>query len=213
MSFASDAFAGTLNTELATYSAAWVKITGYTQDMHVSVGGQYAIRYGASLGAYRNTGTPPSADYTVSASMMTTNEDGSDGPPRFGVCGRVSSSAQTMYFTLQTRGANTLKLYKVVAGSQTELASVTNAMTTSVAQTHTLSMVGTAIKVLVNASEVISVTDGDITAAGFGGIIADCMRISGDHDVASIDNWDASEIGGGPVITGPNYYYGMISGD
>lgn len=205
MSFASDGFAGAAATELNAYSALWVKLTGYTANMNIGVSGQYACCFDSSAAAcYRNTSTPGGANYSVAADVMRLAV--STYKPSMGVCARMSSSANTMYWTFHVDSANETRLYKTVSGAQTLLGSYSNTLTTNSAQRHTLDCNNTTIAVKINGTTRISVTDSAISAAGFAGLIGFTMREPSVQDTGSIDAWAAtdaavvSDLSGTPVL-------------
>lgn len=196
MAFATDAFAGTTNTELSAYSGVWSKQSGYSADIHIGVGGQYACCFNSStVGCYQHSASPAGADYSIQADIKRLAA--SSYTPRMGVCGRMAAGAQTLYWTYHSDTTNTTKLYKTVAGAQTELGSYANTLTTGVAQTHELRMTGTTIELYIDGVQRVSVTDSSITAAGKAGLIAFQMREPSVQDTGSIDNWSATDIGGG----------------
>lgn len=215
MPFATDAFAGSTNTELSVYSAVWSKQSGYTADIHVGVGGQYACCFNAaSIGCYQNSGSPAGADYSVQADVKRLAVSASF-KPSMGICGRMAAGAHTLYWTYHVDSANETRLYKTVSGTQTLLGTYANTLTTGVAQTHELRMTGTTIEVYIDSVQRISVTDSSIAAAGKAGLIGFQMRETSVQDVGSIDNWSASDIGGGggSSIAVIANYYRMLRGD
>jgi hypothetical protein len=194
--FGSENFNGTTGTELSAHNAAWTEHGSYTQDYLIAVAGR-AYRNGSGGGCYYHSGSPASADYTVSAElfMRTTNA----GSAAVGVCGRIDTSADTMYYARYAGGATDgWQLFKTVSGSSTQLGSTsTQALTDETGYAILLSMVGTTIELYKEGAGTpeISTTDSAISSAGKAGI-----RGSGTESStagAHIDDFSADDVGGG----------------
>lgn len=193
MTFASDAFAGTLGTELNAYSANWVKQTGYTENGIIGGDGQWATAVAPSAYAcYRHTATPGSANYTVTADIVKRSVGSSS--PILGVTGRASAAAQTFYWAIYTHSAGNIRLFKMVSGTQTQIGGNHSfTLTNNVPASLQLRMDGSNISAWLNGSQVIGpITDTDITGAGHGGIIILTARDLGVQDSGYLDNWDAA---------------------
>lgn len=190
MSFLVDSFteASTINLTAHTpeTGGAWSKITGTSNDLNVNGGGGYATGATTSTAVYRNAATPPSADYSVEATVQHTLEG------FVGVIGRASSSANTLY-QLFYAGSLHWYLERVVGGTATNLGGYDVALATNTDAVVKLEMIGTSIKAYINGVERISVTDSSITAAGFAGVRT---RSNG-----KIFNVVAAEIGGAATAT------------
>jgi hypothetical protein len=208
MSFVSGpiTFTGTQYTELATYNAAWSKQSGHTVDGILGTGGTYAISaQSTENAAYVHSGTPASADYSVFADIAKLS---GNTTPSIGLIGRAASGARTYYWVLYTHSATNIRLFSLVAGSQTQLGSSYTYTLTSTPVRLELRLAGTAISVhLDGGAAVISSTNGDVTAAGKAGITLRDMRETGVADSGSLDNFDAVDAGGGgssslPLIGG-----------
>jgi hypothetical protein len=193
-------FTGTQFTELAAFDASFSKQTGYTQDGILGAGGTYAIQNGGvGPACYQYAATPPSANYSVWADIAKLSGSTGSGP-RMGVAGRMASGAETFYFALYSHDATNVRLFKVVAGTQTQLGSSYTYTATSTAAKLELVMDGSSISVKLNDTTVIGpVTDTAITAAGRAGVYLFDMRETGVADSGSLDNFDAAAIGGGPT--------------
>lgn len=212
MSFATDTFTGTTNQELSLYSAAWSKHTGYAQDGVIGVdSGTYAICNSNTLAAvYQNSGAPASADYSVFADLKKLT---GANAPQLGVCGRMAAGADTRYAFLHLHGSNVSRLYKWVAGTQTQLGSDYANTLTSTAQRFELRMSGTSISGYIDGVlRVGPVTDVAISAAGKAGIHMFNMREVGVADAGSLDNFDAVDAGAGggayPVASNMHSFMG-----
>lgn len=203
--FASASFTGTAYAELSTVDSAWTKLSGYTQDAVLGTSGAYVISNAANIiAAYRNTATPPSADYNVAAFIAKLSGNTSD--PRVGVIGRAAAAADTYYGLVQYIANNQLRLFKVVASTFTLLGAVANTLSAT-AQQIELRMAGNQISGYLNGSLVIGpITDSSITAAGYAGIYARDSRQFGVADVASLDDFVAATAAGPATaltLTGP----------
>lgn len=202
--FASSTFTGTAFTELSALSAVWSKQNSYTRDLILGSTGAYMIAAttGAAAGVYQHSGSPASADYTVSADIAKLPQA---GDCIMGVCGRMQAGAQTLYYVIYTHASTNIRLFKIVSGSQTQLGSSYSYTLTGTAANLLLRMSGDQISVELNASTVIGpVTDTAITTAGKAGVYGFDMRVSGVADVASLDNFSADDIGGGGGGAVPN---------
>lgn len=205
MTFASATFAGTAFQELSAADANWSKQSGNAQDLILGSTGAYLISNSNTLaGVYQHSGSPASADYGVFADIQKLS--GSTSGLQLGVAGRCAAAANTFYFVIYTHSSTNLRLFKRVAGTQTQLGS-SYTMTLSAAQRIELRMVGDQISAYVDGVLRIGpVTDSAITAAGKAGVYAFHARETSVADSGSIDNFEAIDIGGdttAPVLTSP----------
>jgi hypothetical protein len=170
--FASDSFAGTSGTALAgqalTSGGNWTN-TNFSPSGAVSKdgsGGVYSVGSGAEAIYYAN-GNPPSADYTVQATL---NQLGAPGNSTswIGIGARVSTNGDG-YFILYSPGGANLILYSIIGGTESALGTYSLPSTPS-NLTIALKVTGTTIQVIVNGTTQISVTNGSITAAGHVGV-------------------------------------------
>lgn len=200
--FASDAFTGTSGTELTTYSASWTLHTSYSGLAYITDANR--MRHDGTTSAYYHSGSPASADYSVSADQFFKETDGGDNT--VAVAGRISTSANTMYFAAYSGSTNDYYLLrKIVAGTVTTIGSTSAAsITDETSHNIKLEMVGSAIKLYKDGSgtATVSTTDTAISAAGKAGVRfagATAGNASGIH----LDNFSADDIGGGATtLTG-----------
>lgn len=116
--------------------------------------------------AFTASGTPPSANYTVCADVFAVT----DIAANIGPCGRMDTSANTMYCARYNSGTS-WDLRKVLAGTQSTLdTSTSQLISTGTSKRLCLIMNGTTISMTVQGVEEGSVTDTDITAAGKAGV-------------------------------------------
>src|SRR3990167_3619960 len=117
--FASDAFTGTEGTTLTTYDAAWTRHTSYTGNLEIA---SDRVRQSTTTSAYWHSGTPTSADYSVSADLFMKETSG--GNNYAGVIGRVNTAANTFYMGRYAgEASDSWQLFKAVAGAFTQLGS------------------------------------------------------------------------------------------
>lgn len=198
MTFASDAFAGTLGQELNAYSASWVKQTGYTENGIIGGDGQWATTGATvSYACYRNTATPADANYTVTADIV--KRSAGSASPILGVTGRAAAGAQTFYWVIYTHSAGNIRLFKMVSGTQTQLGGNHSfTLTNNVPASLQLRMDGSNISAWLNGTQVIGpIADTSITAAGNAGLILLSARDVGVTDSGYIDNWAAAALSAG----------------
>lgn len=202
--FGAESFSGTIGgaQTLQAYSAAWSKQAGWTQDAHIGVSGQYACNFSNVGGAcYQHSGVPASADYTVSADITRTASGST--PPQMGVCARMQAGVQTLYFAVYTHSSTNVRLFKFVAGTQTQLgASYTLTLGTSPRNLRLRVHVDQISVELDGATIIGPVTDAAISGAGKAGIYLFSMRETGVADTGTLDNYSADDIGATSALSG-----------
>lgn len=193
--FASDSFSGTEGTELTSYSAAWTLHTSYTGKSEIA--SDRLRQSNSTASCYYHSATPASADYNVESDFFTKQAGG--GLCYGGVVGRLDTSANTMYFA-RHNPVSGWQLLKAVSGTFTQLgASVATSLADETAYNIRLEMIGTAIKVYLDAdgTPIISQTDGSITAAGKAGYRISSSGTPGDAVDIHFDNFSADEVAAG----------------
>ena len=129
------------------------------------------------------SGVPDSADYSVVADFVLYSNVPS---LNLGIAGRISTSADTYYGLYYQDGE--LVLIKRVAGVTTTLGTWASALSYGGTTYRVrLEMTGTAITAYVDDVARISVTDGDITAAGRAGLRA--VSAANPSEGINIDNF------------------------
>lgn len=159
----------------------------------------------SSGGPWLSGATPASADYSVSAVIRPLTLTSAS----VGVVGRCEHACGHFYTATANFGAqNFWTLYKYT-GSYTQLATSAETLTANVDRTITLDMVGTTIRVLVDGSQVISVTDSSVTATGAPGVFfsGSTTDTTGLH----IDSVSATDSGTTPVFS--NHVNFVVDGD
>lgn len=159
-------FSGSSGTQLTTFDPKWLKNGSYTGSAILNGSGAVRMSDQSVLTAYYYNDAPTSADYSVELDLVIRAKAAS----QLSVCGRMSATANTMYFARYNSTVEAVQLYKLVSGSATQLGGNVS-VTVSNGQTHRIKlfMSGSTIKVFWNGSELISQTDSSISASGYGG--------------------------------------------
>lgn len=133
---------------------------------------------------------PSSADYTVEADIYCDSSGNA-----MGVTGREDGTGANHYYGRLSTNSTTVQLLRRLSGSLSVIASGNDA-TSNQYQTKNvkLSMEGSAIKLYVDGVQRASVTNSQITAAGYPGL--SCFN-AGTSD--TWDNFAATYIGGGEI--------------
>lgn len=175
--FLNDTFTDTNGVAITAHTgetgATWTKNTAaiYATGSLLIQTNRIFLSAGTNAGFYAS-GNPTSPDYDVAATIRVV----SSATHEQGVCGRMSTSADTMYLLDLDRSSAavwTLRLYSNVAGSYTQIGSVFSVPTPTVGTDHTirLRMLGTQISGYYDGALVCGpVTSTTITAAGKAGV-------------------------------------------
>jgi hypothetical protein len=167
MPVVSDDFTNSDTTALATHNANWVQHPASGVNAQIWENRVRPNNNPFNLCLHYRSETPPSADYSVQATVRW----GDYTSTIIGLAGRIDTSAETLYLAQYNQG--NYRIYKSVAGTQTELAGPTAGPTAGDTDvTLKLEMIGTAIKLYSNSVEILSATDSSISAVGKGGIWA-----------------------------------------
>lgn len=196
--FASDDFAGTSNQELALHNAKWSKVSGFADDLKTGVQGEYMYAP-AGRGVYQHADAPSGADYSVFAKLCIRNTSGVTNPV-IGVAGRIQTTG--LYAGLYFFNNKTIRLLKYQSSTWTQIGSsydATGLFDAGVVNNFELRMVGSTISLHLNGTQVISQTDTAFVAKGLAGIIGEGMRVTGQYDSASVDDWYAEDPSAPPV--------------
>lgn len=143
----------------------WVKHPSYFPSMTATNG--YAVTTGVvGTHAYYLASGVPDPDYAVCAGIYIIGMD----KRGLGVAGRVSSTADTMYYAYYETAAAAWRLYKRVSGTATLLGSYAQTLDFLTTYRLRLSMSGDQIEVSIDDVLRISATDNSITDAGYAGL-------------------------------------------
>jgi hypothetical protein len=160
----------TLQTRNGETAASWTKHPTSSGDAVLTPSGRVR-KNGTNLGAlYYASGVPASADYTVEADIYVASTVTND---MAGVVGRLDpTNVNGTYYLVRYEQTNLAwVLYKVVNGTWTWLGqSATQNLTATSTYRLALDVTGTTIRALVDGTQVVSVTDASISAAGRAGI-------------------------------------------
>lgn len=172
--FTSDTFTGTDGTSLSSRAGE----TGATWT-NQNAGAEAVLNTNRVAGnstsattVYYASGVPVNADYDVQADLIRVGSSGGAGTAGVGVTGRHDTAAATFYHARWEQSTAQWALYASVAGTFSPVlgVSATNPLTAGLTRTVKLEMRGPAIKVFVDGTQVISVTNSDVTAAGRAGL-------------------------------------------
>lgn len=204
--FASDTFSGTDGTELSTYNSAWTKHPNFSGNLLIT-DAERVRRQNTTMSVYYHSGSPASADYTVSADLRAFDTDG--GITYIGPVARMNTSATTWYQARYAGGSDDAwQLRKAVGGSYSSLGSTSQTFTNGDTRNVKLSVEGTTIEMFIDGSgtPLFSTTDSSITAAGKAGLLASgSVTNPPESNIRNmhLDNFSADDIGGGgpPTLT------------
>lgn len=192
MGFADDTFAGTTTSDLGGQSASdggtWTARDGTGT---VVGNGAGAIGSGsASRGGYYHSGTPASADYTVSGDITIT----SSGKSSLSLAARMNTASNEQYFIRWSGGIPGWEIYRRTGGSETSMWNGASGTVPTTTVAATLEVSGSNISLYLNGSLAQTVTNSAITSAGKAGI----YNFFADAGGSTIDNFSASD----PVVAG-----------
>jgi hypothetical protein len=168
--FVSDSFTDTNGVLLTAHTgevgATWTKQTGFADNLTIGTGNVLFGSGAANFAAHYASGVPPTADYTITGTVIYKSILA--GSIAF-LQARQSTTADTSYKVLLDN--TTLTIQRAVAGTVVVLGSpytFTGGEVPGVGQTRTfgIQVQGTAVKAFYDGAEKISVTDGNVTAAG-----------------------------------------------
>ncbi len=197
--FTSDDFTGAEFTSLSSHTpsggGSWTLHPSYSNPLQISNANRAKNAAGSGSGAAYHSGTPATAEHDITGDFTYFSGGGTED---IGICGRMSTTANTMYMWRYV--GNGWQLFKFVAGSATLLGSWSQSVSAGSTQAGKLEIRGAAKKGFVEGVERVSSSDNAITAAGRAGIraFAGATNTSSTH----IDNFVAADPVGGSGITG-----------
>jgi hypothetical protein len=170
--FLNQTFSGTTGTAITSLTpatgGAWSVQSGFSPASPNAIDTAGTALYSpTSSGSYQNAATPPSANYYVEAVMTMLSSVSADN---VSITGRADTASNTLYFAGYSVTAGGWRLFKVVAGTATQLGTTQTDAWSSGSRTVRLTMTGTTIALAVGGSTLISVTDTAISAAGKAGV-------------------------------------------
>jgi hypothetical protein len=160
-----------LTAHTGELGATWTRASG-TGDVRLStIGRIYIDSVGGGDAILLASGSPPGADYDVSADVVVLNS--ASNLSRAGIIGRANAAADTFYRVFYNYGDGWW-FQKVVAGSATSLGATpwmpSPAYADGEVHNATLDMTGSTIRMLIDGVERASVTDTSITDKGSAGV-------------------------------------------
>ena len=182
--FFNEQFEGTSGNTLSAYSQAWVKMVGHTGNISILDGTARHTSSTTVAGFYRNDTPAPGLDYSVSADLKIT---AAIGTANMSIAGWVSSTANTLYYARIAASAG-VSIVKIVANTQTVLASAPAAFATGATYRLRLERIGNQLAAYLDDVLMVSVTDSSITAPGFIG-----LRSVNANNVVAVDNLIADD--------------------
>lgn len=199
-----DSFTGTNGTLLTDHSgetgATWANHPSYTGTFQIASNRcRSTLADGTVNGAFAS-GTPATAEYDVSASIVIVAASNAGALASAGLCGRMDESANTLYQASLTEGTG-WRLHKFVGGSATQLGS-TVSQTLSNGQSYAvkLEIREASKKLFVGGVEKISSTDNAITATGKAGVRGRWATDSGGYHY---DAFTLTDLASGTTYTEP----------
>lgn len=197
--FASSSFPGSAGTELTASDANWIKANGFTANAILDGAGGVYDQYG-NPNCYRYNAAPASADYSVSVVLpQTSSASNYTGGPAL----RIQTGSQTCYFAFWNGAAELWVMEKYVAGTPTYI-SVTGSSSNppnTASRTVKLAASGSTISLYVDGALAESVTDTDISTAGYPGIFPSNPAASG-----TVKTFIADQAGASIAPRAVNYY-------
>ena len=193
--FASATFTGTAGTDLVVADSNWTEHPNNNLGQMVITDANRGRTTDGNYTCYYHNGAPANANYEVSADLYCASNASSHYDA---ICARLATSAITFYGAYVV-GASGYQLYKVVAGTATQLGS-------TVARTF---VAGTSypVKIKVDGNQISvykdnettpiigPITDTAITAAGKSGLRF--LGVATNTTSFHIDNFTAADLGGG----------------
>lgn len=174
-------------------ATTWTEHGSYTGGL-TDIRGNRA-RTGTVPSLLYNSGSPATAEYTVEVDFYVATVAASVRA----VAGRIDTAADTFYFAqidMAGTGAWTVKLFKKVVGSNTQLSSAYTGpgnLTAGTTVNIKLELLDSAKKVYVDGVEQISSADNAITAAGKAGIFGITNNSATTPSRIVFDNFEAAD--------------------
>lgn len=171
---APDAFTGTAGTLLQSHTGdsgtTWAKHQSSDSDAVLTATGRLrkAGTLANSESLYYSSALLASANYTVSADVYVATSIPTDD---IGVAGRINSASNTFYFARYEQSGAQWTLFSVVNGTFAYLGGAVQNLAVGSTSRLSLDMNGSTIRLLVNNTQLVSVSNTSIAAAGAGGVL------------------------------------------
>jgi hypothetical protein len=186
-------FTATAGTALTSYTGeiggTWTVQSGASPSSPSAISATGTLFSASTAGIYQASGTPASANYYVEADFVFKSTIAGDS---VALAARMAPSANTFVWGGWSQTSGGWRIFKTVAGTQTQLGSTYSDTFTGGFKRVRLTVNSTTYSLSVDGVEVISVTDSSITAAGKAGVRASASQSSatGIH----IDNLVAADL-------------------
>jgi lysophospholipase L1-like esterase len=188
-SFTSDSFTDTAATLLENHAGAtgavWTKNPAFSTGSAAITAAGRLRGNSSSFAVYCSSGVPSSADYDVEADLTVVSATDTAG-----IMGRQSTSAATYYLFDYEFASGAWKLYTVVNGSTLNTATFNQTLTVGQTYHIRLCLRGGSIACYVNGTQILSLADTNITAAGRAGVLFSNQDT--DSTGPHLDNFTAS---------------------
>lgn len=199
--FVQDTFTEAADTALTSHTgeigATWVKnnFSTTSNDATVSAATGTLVQTTTNYEYYYASGTPPTADYSVSADFVIQS---TDNFRQAAVNGRMSQTTGDMYQLELDPNDNALYLRSIVGGTTTDIGSVPSFGVTVATYNVQLQMSGTTITAYVGGVLKITATNADHTAAGNAGLMIRQVTTTAGP---KLDNFVAAPLASGTSVT------------
>jgi hypothetical protein len=194
MPFATENFTDTAGTNLTAHGGGvWSKHGSFTGDLVITDANRCRQNTSATS-LYYHSASPATAEYDVQATVRSVAANDANT----GVAARINTGANTCYFARHAGpSTNQWQLFKTENGTTTPLGTFNQTLTNGVDYVLKLEIRNATKKVFIDGVERISSTDNAITAAGKAGLRAGGTVVATDSSGFHLDDWSASDAGGG----------------
>lgn len=202
--FASDAFGGTEGTTLSTYNADWQKPAAYSGSAEIA-SGRVRASATATIASYYHTGTPASANYSVSADLVFKTAS-SAGYGYAGVVGRLDTSGTPTpdQYRLRWAGGTVDKwqFYEFTGGVATLIYESPSAVTVTDESTVNIRLeMDDEVRCYVDDALIYTHSSPTVTAAGKAAIYVYDTEAPSDTTGVHIDNFSADDLSATQTLT------------
>lgn len=158
----------TLQNHVADSGQSWTKHSAAAADASIDNGLLHNANTANAPLYYIGAGDMPHADYDVSGVIIVKSDNNASSAQ---VCGRLSTSANTMYLARYNTSGDVFQLNRVVAGVFTQIGSNGGgAVTVDDPHEMTLRLRGSLIQLLYDGAVICEATDTTITTPGRAGV-------------------------------------------
>lgn len=187
-----DSFTGTTGVALqdrdGEAGATWARHSSAGADAVLTNSGRLRKDAASTTALYFGSGTPTSPDYRVTSEIYAATTLAND---RAGVVARLDPTANTYYAAAYSNATASWTLSAVLAGTITPLGTATQPFPPGSTRRVALDIVGSTLRVLVDGTPLITVTDASISAAGRAGLLTGSTTVTTVTDTTGmhLDNY------------------------